>query len=32
VCDEIAHFIDHHAEEIKSVFGGLLLNDREDDE
>lgn len=32
VCDELAHFIDHHAEEIKAVFGGLLLNDREDDE
>lgn len=32
VCDEVAHVVDHRAEEIKAVFGGLLLNEREDDE
>jgi hypothetical protein len=31
LCDEIAHVVDNHAEQIKAVFGGLLLNEREDD-
>lgn len=32
LCDEVAHAVDRHAGEIKAVFGGLQLSDREDDE
>lgn len=32
LCDEVAHVVDHCAPDIKAVFGGLLLAEREDEE
>lgn len=32
LCDEVAHVIDNCAPDIRAVFGGLLLHEREDEQ